>query len=107
VICDWHYGKAHETPRFFAEKGFEVVACPWRDSGVALAQFAHIRAIRGGKDRAVGDRALGMVQTTWCGFAPFLKAYKAQAGGKAPAKDAPSEASQCFRALFRAVRETP
>jgi hypothetical protein len=105
VICDWHYGKAHPTPRFFAQKGFDVVACPWRNSKVALAQLAHIRAIRSGTDRAVAARALGMVQTTWCGFAPFHRAYKAQLAGASPAKDAPSESAHCFRALLEAIRE--
>jgi len=107
VICDWHYGKAHETPRFFAQKGFDVVACPWRNSDVAVAQLGHIRAVRSGADKAVAARALGMVQTTWCGFAPFLGAYEAQAAGAAPSKDAASEAAQCFRALARAMREGP
>lgn len=107
VICDWHYGKAPETPRFFARKGFDVVACPWRKSDVAVAQLGHIRAVRAGADKAVAARALGMVQTTWCGFAPFLRAYKAQAAGAAPTKDAASEAAQCFRALARALREEP
>jgi hypothetical protein len=111
VICDWHYGKAHKTARFFAEKGFEVVECPWRDSAVAMAQLADIRAIRGGSDRAVAARALGMVQTTWCGFAPFLKAYQADAPAgaaeKAPDKDknAPAESARCFRTLLKAIRE--
>jgi hypothetical protein len=105
VMCDWHYGKAYETPRFFAEKGFEVVACPWRDTAVALAQLDHIQAVRDGGDRAAAGRALGMVQTTWCGFAPFLNAYKVQAAGGAPAKDEPSQSAQCFRALFKAIRE--
>ena len=105
VICDWHYGRAHDTPRFFAEKGFAVVECPWRSSAVALAQLKLIRAIRGGADKAAADRALGMVQTTWCGFAPFLQAYRALEGGAAPAKTAPSEAAQCFRALCKAMRE--
>ncbi len=104
VICDWHYGRAPETPRFFAEKGFPVVACPWRNSKVALAQLAFIRKLRAGDDKAVADRALGMVQTTWCGFAPFHAAYQAQAGGAAPIKDAPGESAACFRALMAAAR---
>jgi hypothetical protein len=107
VICDWHYGKARETPRLFAEKGFEVVACPWRNADVALAQLGHIRAIRAGADPAVAARALGMVQTTWCGFAPFLRAYEAQAGGADATKDPPSEAARCFRTLSKAMRESP
>jgi len=105
VICDWHYGKAHETPRFFAEKGFDVVACPWRNADVALTQLGRIRAVRAGADKAVAARAVGMVQTTWCGFAPFLRAYRAQAGGAAPTKDADSEAACCFRRLSAAMRE--
>jgi len=102
VICDWHYGKAYQTPRYFAEKGFSVVACPWRKTEVALAELQIIRALRAGADKAVAARALGVVQTTWCGFAPFLAAYKAQ--GKPPTKDAAGEAAACFRALMRAAR---
>jgi len=105
VICDWHYRRAPKTPQLFAAKGFDVVACPWRDSKVALAQLAHIRAIRGGADKAVAARALGLVQTTWCGFAPFHAAYQAQLGGAKPAKGAPAEAAACFRTLLKAIRE--
>jgi hypothetical protein len=105
VICDWHYEKAPETARFFAEKGFAVVECPWRKSAVALEQLAHVRSIRGGADKAAAGRALGMAQTTWCGFAPFCRAYKEQEGGAPAAKSAPAEAVQCFRALFAAIRK--
>lgn len=105
VICDWHYRRAPKTARLFAAKGFEVVACPWRDSKVALAQLAHIRAIRSGADKALAARALGMVQTTWCGFAPFHKAYQAQAAGPSSAKGAPAESARCFRALLKTIRE--
>jgi hypothetical protein len=111
VICDWHYGKARDTPRFFAEKGFDVVACPWRNADVALAELGVIRAIRGGADKALAARALGMVQTTWCGFGPFLEACKAQTAGTPaanapPAKGAAAEAARCFRTLAAAMRET-
>lgn len=104
VVCDWHYRRAPDTPRFFAQKGFPVVACPWRDSKVALAHLANIRKLRAEPDQAVAARGLGVVQTTWCGFAPFLAAYRAQAGGAAPTKDAPGESAACFRALFAALR---
>ena len=107
VICDWHYEKAHETPQFFVNKGFPVVACPWRKPAVALGQLAQIRRIRGDTDKAVANRALGMVQTTWCGFGPFLQAYQAQTTRAAPAKNSPSESAQCFRELFKAMREQP
>jgi hypothetical protein len=105
VICDWHYEKAHETPRYFAEKGFEVVACPWRKPEVALGQLALIRSLRGGEDKAVAARALGMVHTTWVGFAPFHKEYKALEAGGAPGKGEAPETANCFRELFKAMRE--
>jgi len=105
VICDWHYGKAHDTPRFFAERGFPVVACPWRNSSVALTQLAHIRKTRGDKDKAIAGRALGMVQTTWCGFRRFIEAYRAlEEGGKVERSGA-SESAACFRELFKATRD--
>ena len=105
VICDWHYDRAPETARFFAQKGFDVVECPWRRPPVALAQLAQIRALRNGPDKAVGSHALGMLQTTWCGFAPFLNAYMAQLAGAAPAKDSAPEAAHCFQELFKSIRE--
>ena len=104
VVCDWHYSRAPETARFFADKGFDVVACPWRDSKVALAQLAHIRSVRRDEDKAVAARGLGMAQTTWCGFAPFHGAYQAQLAGAKPAKGAPGEAAHCFRTLCEAMR---
>ncbi len=104
VLCDWHYGKAHETPRFFAEKGFGVVACPWKDPLVALAQLAHIRSIRDEKDKTIAGRALGMVQTTWCGFGSFVKAYEAFERGEKVGADNAAGSARCFRELFEAIR---
>jgi hypothetical protein len=91
-------------PRFFVAKGFEVVACPWRKPAVALAQLAQMRAIRRGTDQSVAHRAQGMVQTTWCGLAPFHKACRAQLAGAAPEQNAPSESAQCFLTLFKALQ---
>jgi hypothetical protein len=104
VICDWHYDAAPETPQLFARKGFDVVACPWRKPAVALAELGHIRAIRGGTDRAAARHALGVVQTTWCGYTPFARAYRAQQAGTAIEKNSPSESAGCFAKLFEAVR---
>jgi hypothetical protein len=101
VICDWHYEKAHETPRFFAEKGFEVVASPWRKVDVALGSLAHVRSLRAGGN----PRALGVVHTTWCGFAAFHRAYKALEAGEEAAKGNAPEAARCFRELFKRIRE--
>jgi hypothetical protein len=105
VICDWHYDQAPETPQFFANKGFDVVACPWRKTDVALAELAHIKAIRAVGDPALARRALGVVQTTWCGVEPFIKAYGARATGTGPEKNSASESANCFATLFKALRE--
>lgn len=105
VICDWHYDKAPETPRFFAGKGFDVVACPWRKADVAVAELGRIRAIRSNPDAALARRGLGVVQTTWGGFASFARAYAAQSAGAAPEKNSSSESARCFQELFKAVRE--
>jgi hypothetical protein len=107
VICDWHYDKAPETPRFFTRKGFDVVACPWRKADVALGQLAQVQGIRSGTDAEVAGHALGVLQTTWCGFAAFAKAYQAQQNGAAPEKNGASESAQCFVTLFKAIREKP
>jgi len=104
VICDWHYDSAPETARLFAGKGFDVVECPWRKPAVALAQLQQIRALRAGPDPALGGHALGMVQTTWCGFSAFAKAYNAPQPGAAPEKNSASESANCFRRLFEQLR---
>jgi len=107
VICDWHYDRAPATARIFAKKGFDVVACPWRKPNVALEQLALIRGLRADADPAVARHALGMLQTTWCGAAPFIKAYHARSTGEAPKSDAASESANCFATLFKAMREKP
>ena len=107
VICDWHYDGAPETPEIFAKKGFDVVACPWRKADVALSQLQRINTMRGGSDPAVARRALGMVQTTWCGFSAFARACNSQSSGTPPGKESASESAACFSKLFAAIRETP
>jgi hypothetical protein len=51
------------------------------------------------------SRALGIVQTTWCGFGSFVAAHKALAPDALPAKTAPAESAHCFVTLFKAMRE--
>lgn len=104
VICDWHYEGAPDTARLFASKGFDVVACPWRKVDPALGQLRQIRALRQGDDSEVARHALGVVQTTWCGLSPFVRAYEAQQSGSASSKDSAAEAANCFSKLFAEVR---
>lgn len=101
VISDWHYDQAHPTAAYFALSGFRVVSCPWRRSSVALNELDQIRNARAHASSAVGGRLLGMLQTTWTGFGPFVRAYFKE--GDAPGTDV-VESVQCFRELFRELR---
>src|SRR5205085_7842313 len=104
LICDWHYNAAGITPLIFATNGFDVVACPWRKPAVALAELEQIRALRKGGDQAAAAHALGIVQTTWAGFATFSMAYEALKSGAAPEKNGASESANCFVTLFKTIR---
>jgi hypothetical protein len=107
VMCDWHYDAAPPTAEFFAQKGFDVVLCPWRKPAVALDQLRHIREIRTGSDRVAAAHALGLVQTTWCGFTRFEAAYRALSGTAEPPKNSAAESAACFQKLFSAMRAAP
>jgi hypothetical protein len=100
VISDWHYERAEPTATWFALQGFPVVSSPWRKPGVALGQLALIRAARNNATPAIGGRALGVLQTTWCGMGAFVKAYNREG----PADTQVSDAVTCFRELFEELR---
>jgi hypothetical protein len=100
VICDWHYEKAVPTAAYFALEGFQVISSPWRKPEVALAQLDLVRSVRRHASGVLGGRMLGMLQTTWCGLGPFVKAYY---GLDRSNKNA-VEAARCFRSLFRQIR---
>jgi len=99
VICDWHYERAFETPAFFVQKGFPVVGSPWQKEDVALEELKIIRRLRG-----ESDRALGMLQTTWCGFDSFVRAYYGQLDPQDRRSQHALGAARCFKALSAAMR---
>jgi hypothetical protein len=100
MICDWHYEQALPTAEYFAVEGFPVLSSPWRRPDVALGQLQAIRAVRGHATDAIAARMQGVLQTTWGGFAAFVKAYF----GEPPANASAAESVSCFRALFRELR---
>ncbi len=100
VMCDWHYEAAHPTATHFALQGFRVASCPWRKTSVALRQLDQIRTARRDANPIVAERLLGMIQTTWCGFANFVKGYN----GDKDASPQAREAALCFRELFSDLR---
>lgn len=101
VINDWHYETAHPTASYFALQGFRVVSSPWRKASVALRQLDLIRMTRSNASPAVGARMQGMLQTTWCGFSKFARAYF----GEDTSDTRAMEAVNCFRELFRELRK--
>ncbi len=100
VICDWHYEAAVPTALYFAVAGFPVISSPWRMTGVALGQLELVRHARKNASDAIAGRTLGVLQTTWCGMGPFVKAYF----GDGPADPRVMESVVCFRELFRELR---
>ncbi len=102
VICDWHYNRAEPTAAFFAVKGFDVVSSPWRKSEVALGQLQLMRLIRQNANPKISSRMKGMLHTTWCGMANFIKAYK---NPEADVSDSARESANCFKALYKEIRE--
>lgn len=100
IIADWHYEAAHPTAAMFALNGYRVVSSPWRKAGVALRQLDLMRLARSAASAEVAPRYMGMLQTTWVGFAPFVNAYF----GEKQVRPEVAEAVLCFRELFRELR---
>ncbi|MCC7174786.1 MAG: family 20 glycosylhydrolase [Bryobacterales bacterium] len=103
VINDWHYEIAHPTALLFALEGFPVLSAPWRRPSVALRQLDLIRLARANSAPAVATRLQGMLQTTWCGFGAFARAYFGEESRNVNAM----EAAAAFRELSREVRKLP
>jgi hypothetical protein len=102
-ISDWHYEVAHPTATYFALEGFNVVTSPWRRPSVALRQLDALRLARANSSPAVAARLQGMLQTTWCGFGPFARAYF----GEEIRNRSAMEALVTFRELYRELRRQP
>lgn len=100
VICDWHYDSVPPTASHFAIAGFSVVSSAWRRPRVALGQLELIRQARMASTPEIASRSLGVLQTTWMGAGPFIKAYY---GDKTAAPTA-VEAVLSFKELFRVIR---
>lgn len=95
VICDWHYERPDKTPVYFAMKGFDVVACPWRIPEVAVSQVQDMVRFRNQSTPEMKDRFKGMVQTVWSGTGQFLDTYY----NRKPDENKNNPAN-CFRALY-------
>ena len=81
VICDWHYEKAIPTPAYFALKGFDVIACPWRNPKVAEAQVKMMHDFKNNSTPETSKKYLGMMQTVWSSADNFIKDFNNPASG--------------------------
>lgn len=104
VMCDWHYEDAPPTHAYFAVKGFDVLACPWNEPDVAVAQLDQICLLRANGARAefsaaIASHFLGMFQTSWMNAADFIRLYhdtEAESRGRRNV--------ETFKALFAEIR---
>ena len=60
MVTDWHYGRQYRYPslEFFAERGFEINACPWKDPKNVAGFYCEVM-------RRTDSKVTGMLETTW------------------------------------------
>lgn len=100
VICDWHYEKAIPTPAYFALKGFDVVACPWRIPEVAEAQVHMMVDFKNNSTPETSKKYLGMMQTVWSSADSFIRDYY-----NPPVKDEKGSQTECFKVMTNVVKK--
>ncbi|MCK0136099.1 family 20 glycosylhydrolase [Arenibacter sp. S6351L] len=99
VICDWHYEKAIPTPAYFALKGFQVIACPWRKSKVAEEQVAMVHSFKQNSTAEMAEKYLGVMHTVWSSADSFLDSYY----NPKPDESKDSEAN-CLRTMIASLK---
>jgi len=101
VICDWHYETAVPTAAYFAIQGFRVVSAPYQMADIGINELGLIRKVRAEATDALKLRTLGVLQTSWGGLGDFVQAYYEE-GSPSPGG---IKAVECFKALFREIRQ--
>ncbi len=76
VITDWHYENAVPTPAYFALKGFNVVACPWRIPEVAEKQVQMMYDFKNNSPEKLSENIYGMMHAVWSSAERFMDNYK-------------------------------
>lgn len=93
VINDWHYDSNPKTAETFAQKGYDVLMCPWNKPDVAKAQVADHIAFRNTARRKTARRYRGFMQTVWVGADAFMDAFKGLT------KEGKGSSVDCFKTL--------
>jgi len=99
VINDWHYEQALPTPSYFAYKGFDVIACPWRKPNVAEDQVAMMNDFRNNSPDKMKKRFKGVMHTVWSSAENFMDVFQ----GKAENTDEKGNQVETFKAMVTAA----
>jgi hypothetical protein len=94
MICDWHYDRPDPTPVYFAMKGFDVVTCPWKNTGNVKLQVQDMVRYRKLSTPEMREHFMGMVQTIWSGTGQFLDSFY----GRKPENGENTQVN-CFKAM--------
>ena len=94
IINDWHYESAPQTAALFAEKGYDVMMCPWRKADVAKKQVSDYKAFKKTATAKTGKHYRGFIQTVWTSANNFLQYMN---GSKTEEKFSTVE---CFKTLM-------
>lgn len=101
IIADWHYVKAMPTPAYFAYKGFDVVACPWRIPEVAEKQVDMMYDFKHNSPDVMASKIKGVMHTVWTSAERFMDTYKDH---KSSPADTLSQVAT-FKAMTNRVKE--
>jgi len=102
MICDWHYERPNQTAVYFAMKGFNVIACPWRKPEIAVTQVQDMVRFRESANPKIKDRYQGVMQTIWTGAGQFLDEFY---GVKVNAEAGENTSANSFRAMFGEIKK--
>lgn len=102
TICDWHYDKAEQTALYFANKGFNVITCTWRNPAVAVTQTKDVIKYRQSSKAAIKKHFRGIMQTIWTGTESFLDEYYA---AKLNSSNEENTQANCFKALGKEINK--
>jgi len=92
IVCDWHYGKRDSYPSIpiLTDKGFRVVACPWKEMEATEALLGYAKHKR-------GERLLGVLATTWCDSGTVARYL---CGVDAAIEGIPRQAAESFKTVM-------
>lgn len=75
IICDWHYEKSGKTAVYFAQKGFQVTTCGYKNADVSIQQIEDMIRFRSQVLPATAQNLQGYIQTIWNSPRYFLERY--------------------------------